>query len=114
MKGVPSCIKEKDLYPLFSQYGIVRKIISKPSTSHYYIEFEVFFHIFKSLKNPHAVDIIQQISDENGLVIQGKQVKIMRINKIPLDLNEPSKVVLVTFLECQENITIEYITDLLK
>jgi len=38
----------------------------------------------------------------------------MRINKIPLDLNEPSKVVLITFLECQEIITIDYITELLK
>lgn len=80
-------MREKDLYPLFSQYGIVKKIISKPSTSHYYIEFE----------NPSALDLLQKVENENGLYIQGKSVKIMRINKIPLDLNEPSKVVLITF-----------------
>jgi len=104
VKGVSSSIREKDMYPIFNQYGIVRKIISKPSTLHYYIEYD----------NPKSVDRIQHVSDTNSLYIGGKNVKIMRINKIPLDLNEPSKVVLITFLECQEIITIDYITELLK
>ena len=43
VKGVPSSVREKDIYPIFNQYGKVKKIISKPSTLHYYIEYDVNF-----------------------------------------------------------------------
>jgi hypothetical protein len=80
----------------------VKKVINKPCTLHYYVEFD----------HPKCVQAIEHRADTKGLWINGKSIKIMRINKIPLDLNEPSKVVLVTFLESVENVTIGFICDM--
>jgi hypothetical protein len=87
VKGMPTSILTAEISKYFSQYGSVKRIISKPSTSHFYIEFDT----------AKTVDKITDISDSNELFIYSKPLKVMRINKIPLDLNESSKVILITF-----------------
>lgn len=41
------------------------------------------------------------------IILGGKQLNIMRINKVPLDLNQPSRVLLVTFIGFAKEITID-------
>ena len=38
----------------------------------------------------------------------------MRINKVPLDLNQPSKVLLVTFIGYSRDVTVEHVIEIFK
>lgn len=41
--------------------------------------------------------------------LKEKPLNVMRINKVPLDLNFPSKVLLVTFIGCTKDVTVEHV-----
>jgi hypothetical protein len=46
------------------------------------------------------------------IIIKDKPLNIMRINKVPLDLNHPSKVLLVTFIGYTKEMTVEHVIEL--
>ena len=52
------------------------------------------------------MDIIERHIQTNDVFFSEKILHITRINKIPLDLNEPSKVLLITFIDFGGSISI--------
>ena len=54
-----------------------------------------------------AADKLILYLEKDTVCQKDKQLNIMRINKVPLDLNQPSKVLLVTFIGFTKDITVD-------
>lgn len=54
-----------------------------------------------------AADKLILYLEKDTVFQKDKQLNIMRINKVPLDLNQPSKVLLVTFIGFTKDITVD-------
>ena len=103
VRDVVNSHKKNCLHSFFSQFGTIKRMVNKPTTNHYYIEFDEVKPVTK----------IEEKLQTTGLSLEGKDLEIIRINKIPLDLNEPSKVILITFMNFGEKIDLSLIVKLL-
>lgn len=54
-----------------------------------------------------AADKLIQYLEKGSVSLKDRPLNIMRINKVPLDLNQPSKVLLVTFIGYTKEITVD-------
>ena len=104
VKGVLNSYPKSNLNTFFSQFGAIKRIILKPTTLHYYIEFEEI----------NSVEAIEAQMAKCPIMLKGRELEIVRINKIPLDLNEPSKVILITFMGVIEKIELSLVQELLE
>lgn len=59
-----------------------------------------------------SADLISNHLKTSPVILKDKPLNIMRINKIPLDLNQPSKVLLVTFIGYTKDMTVENVIEL--
>jgi hypothetical protein len=103
VKGVLDSYPKANLNTFFEQFGAIKRIILKPTTLHYYIEFEAI----------SSVEAIEAQMAKCPIMLKGRELEIVRINKIPLDLNEPSKVILITFVGVIEKIELSLVQELL-
>jgi hypothetical protein len=104
IKGVLDSYPKANLNTFFEQFGAIKRIILKPTTLHYYIEFEAI----------SSVEAIEAQMAKCPIMLKGRELEIVRINKIPLDLNEPSKVILITFMGVIEKIELSLVQELLE
>lgn len=59
-----------------------------------------------------SADIISNHLKMSQVIFKDKPLNIMRINKIPLDLNMPSRVLLVTFIGYTKDMTVDNVIEL--
>ena len=59
-----------------------------------------------------AADLLASHLSSSQVMLKDKPLNVMRINKVPLDLNFPSKVLLVTFIGCTREMTVEHVMEI--
>lgn len=59
-----------------------------------------------------AADQLAYHLGSSQILLKDKPLNVMRINKVPLDLNFPSKVLLVTFIGCTKEMTVDHVIEI--
>lgn len=87
----------------YSKYEGYEKIIVIPGSQNVYIKFEEMMQVHR---------IIEE--NDNAIISNGQNLKMCIVNKLPLDLNEKSRILLVTVYNEKIDINVNSIYDIFK
>jgi len=103
IKNFSSFFTFESLEDKYSTYPGFEKVVMIPGSKNAYIKFENMEHV-------------QRIIEENEscFLTAGQKLKMCMVNKLPLDLNEKSKILLVTVYNEKIDINVHSVHDIFK
>ncbi len=104
IKNLPPGITEKEMWSLFQDSISLEKVFILPKTNNVYLKFTSTVEISSIIASNEAVP----------MVYQGHKLKMGSVLKLPLDLNNASKVVLLTLYDEKIEVTAQAVHQIFK
>lgn len=104
VKNLPANITEREVWSLFQDSVSLEKVFILPKTSNVYLKFTSAVELQSILAANEALP----------MVYQGQRLKVGSVMKLPLDLNNASKVVLMTIYDEKIEVTAQAVFQLFK
>lgn len=104
IKNLPENTSEEDIKQIFEQCSSLEKIVVIPKINNVYVKFGDLAEI----------RILVEQQDVTPLVFNGTKLRLCFVNKLPLDLNDKSRVLLITVYEEKIELTAHGIYDMFK
>ena len=104
VKNLPADVDEDIVRGLFSTCKSLKEILIVKNSNNVYVRFS----------EVQEINQLVDRSEADGFNVNGKKLKMCMVNKLPLDLNEKSKIVLTTVYNEKIEINVHSVYDIFK